>query len=109
MFDDLHCGIVQLIPIDPVTLEALQAFIEDPAYVLGGEFSFAAIGSNHNIPAFGGENDFVPFSFERFAQQRFRIASAVGVRSIDKLTPSSIAVLIALKDSESSIGPKWPA
>ena len=63
-----HVGgrIVELVEIDVVGLQSLQAFVHHPADVIRVEDSFAAVRADHHVAALGRENDFVAPAFERF-------------------------------------------
>ncbi len=83
--DHVNGRIMQLVEIDVVGLQSLQALVHDAADVIGIKDPLAAVGSDHHVAALGGEDDFIAFSFQRVPQQCFRIARAVRIRGVDKI------------------------
>src|SRR5262249_29410669 len=59
VFNDINGGIMKLVEIDIISLKAFETFLEHAGDVGGGKVFFAAIRSNHDISALGGEDDLV--------------------------------------------------
>src|SRR4030095_11187568 len=57
VFDDIDGGIMKLVEIDAVGLQAFETFLEHAGDVSGGKVSFAALRSNHDISALRCEDD----------------------------------------------------
>jgi hypothetical protein len=77
--DDFNIGIMKLIEIEPISLEALQAFVQHAVDIIGRENSLAAVWANHDVSTLSGKNHFVPTALQRLSQKRLRIAGAISV------------------------------
>src|SRR5262249_27356061 len=84
-FDDIDSGIMKLVEIDAVGLQAFETFLEHTGDVGGGKVSLAAVRSNHDIAAFGCEYDLLSSPFQCVTQQCFGISGTVRVRGINEI------------------------
>src|SRR5215475_13287285 len=85
MVDHVDGRILQLVEVDMVGLQPLQALVHDAAYIIRFKYSLAAVRTGHDVAALGGEDDFVTSAFERITEQRLCVAGAIGIRSIDEV------------------------
>ena len=63
--DHVNGRIMQLVEIDVVGLQSLQALVHYAADVIGIKDPLATVGSEHHVAALGGDDDLIAFFFQR--------------------------------------------